>query len=715
MVERTGGVGNDLLYGTNGDDVLIGLDGDDSMIAYEGNDLLIDTEGWVTSMNAGRGDDVIVIGNRSFSGTLLGGSGADTLRAGTASLVGLTMSSVEVLEVSGTLTAEPSVLQSFFLIHRAAGDFHSPVRLQLAAGPGGLDLTASTMARTGLRAVMLGGSELGDAVTLGGGHDTAEGFAGDDSLTGGAGDDWIDGGAGNDLLEGGEGQDTLSGDAGDDSLFGGAGDDLLIEVFSGRTAMSGGAGNDVLRLGDARMTGTVTGGTGIDRLEVGLSDLSDLTISEVEILAPSAGVWARAAQFEAFATIEASGPAVLLLRPSGGAVVLDLTEELGTRAARLTGTTEAEDLTTGAGDDRIEGGGGRDTLSGGLGADWVIGGLGNDMLFGGESGDTLIGSYGSDLLYGGAGADFLQDGEMLAGAIFGGEGDDRIEIFGPGTGLVDGGPGVDVLANLSATAGVDMAGLTLLGIEVLETRGQPIRMTAEGFMGLTTIRKGPVPGVVFLWLAPSSQALDLGPRLREEGAVWGSVVIGSIGADTIIGGAGADTIAGGNGDDLISGGLGRNGLTGGNGVNSLTYEAFDRGVQVSLRRGVTDFVGGQDTIAGFRRVLGSAFDDRLEGGAGDNTLLGGAGDDVIAGLAGDDWLEGGDGADRFVFSGEIGVDQILDLGALDVIDLSGLARGVAQPDWLTQEGADTRITLSQGASVLVLGLGPAEVEAAIEW
>jgi Ca2+-binding RTX toxin-like protein len=95
---------------------------------------------------------------------------------------------------------------------------------------------------------------------------------------------------------------------------------------------------------------------------------------------------------------------------AGGVITLD------TRAGddRVTGSTRAEHIRLGYGNDRATGGGGNDSLLGGLGndtlhgqdgRDWLHGGCRDDTIFGGAGHDRILGGQGNDLLLGGAGAD----------------------------------------------------------------------------------------------------------------------------------------------------------------------------------------------------------------------------------------------------------------------------------------------------------------------
>jgi Ca2+-binding RTX toxin-like protein len=77
----------------------------------------------------------------------------------------------------------------------------------------------------------------------------------------------------------------------------------------------------------------------------------------------------------------------------------------GTAAAPLAGTSIADWITGGAGDDVIAGGSGDDILAGHSGSDQLKGEIGDDVLYGGAGNDVLDGGAGKDVLIGGAGID----------------------------------------------------------------------------------------------------------------------------------------------------------------------------------------------------------------------------------------------------------------------------------------------------------------------
>lgn len=151
--------------------------------------------------------------------------------------------------------------------------------------------------------------------------------------------------------------------------------------------------------------------------------------------------------------------------------------------------------------------------------------------------------------------------------------------------------------------------------------------------------------------------------------------------DTLNGDYSANTLSGLGGNDVIRGGSGDDVLDGGNGDD---------------------------------RIEGWADDDMLTGGNGIDTLLGDAGNDVLAGGRGADILTGGSGADRFDFSriDSSGADTITDFVSgedLLVLAMGAFVRNERQGDFNFDGAVDTRLMLSKGGSVTLLGV--ADVDA----
>lgn len=187
----TGGMGNDVLRGTNGDNVLMGGDGNDILFGRSGGDNVQGEAG--NDMLRGGNDDDVVDGGAGAD-TVEGQSGDDTLFGGEG---------------------------SDLLLGQIGEDL-------LVGGPGFDTLDG------GIRA------------------DTLEGDAGADDLDGNFGNDRLNGGAGNDRLFGNLGLDTLTGGEGFDIfVFNPTAADVITDFEPGvDTIVLGGLG--VTSLSDLR-------------------------------------------------------------------------------------------------------------------------------------------------------------------------------------------------------------------------------------------------------------------------------------------------------------------------------------------------------------------------------------------------------------------------------------------------------------------------------
>ena len=205
------------------------------------------------------------------------------------------------------------------------------------------------------------------------------------------------GGPGDDRLDGGAGPDRLDGGGGKDILLGGDGLDVLSD--GDRDGAEGAAGPqaDVL-----------DGGDGVDELSY--------------------------AQRSAPVFVSLADPATDGARGEGDAVIgiEDLTGGAGDD--RLTGDDGVNQLAGGAGADRLAGRGGRH--SSGFG-DQLDGGEGRDSLSGGDGPDILTGGGGRDAIACGSSRDVVRDprgGELLPRTCesmiysFGAENEDRLSL-----------------------------------------------------------------------------------------------------------------------------------------------------------------------------------------------------------------------------------------------------------------------------------------------
>ena len=271
--------------------------------------------------------------------------------------------------------------------------------------------TASAQSRTPAKSE-IDGTARADVLQGTAANDDIEGHGGNDRLFGGAGNDTLDGGRGNDILTGGAGADLFEFDRGDgrDTItdFRNGEDRIEIDDLNGAAIQSliNGArqvGNDVVI--------TISSGSSITLQNF---QLADLDLSDFAGVRPPPSPPAPT-----------PSPSIPAPAPVQG--------------RDINGTSRADRLEGGAGNDDIEGRGGNDRLIGGAGNDEIDGDQGNDLLFGGDGRDDLEGGSGNDQLDGGAGADWLEGGrgnDILTGGagadVFEferGDGRDRITDF----------------------------------------------------------------------------------------------------------------------------------------------------------------------------------------------------------------------------------------------------------------------------------------------
>jgi Ca2+-binding RTX toxin-like protein/subtilisin-like proprotein convertase family protein len=240
-VGLTGSTGDDRLIGNTGNNILVGGVGNDELSGNAGNDRLVTGAG-IDTLFGGDGDDTLVITDKTVVRDQLdGGAGVDTLQVSDGqNMTAATLSGLEVLSGSGTVTLTPEQLAGFQSVRGAM--------VQLSGDASTLSM-GSTQFTNGAGVLLpLVDSTL--TATSG-----ILGSKGDDIIGGSVGADLIFGGRGSDHLDGGAGADTLIGGSGVDTLLGGAGDDLFrVEAseLTGGTVysdiMDGGSGNDTLEL-----------------------------------------------------------------------------------------------------------------------------------------------------------------------------------------------------------------------------------------------------------------------------------------------------------------------------------------------------------------------------------------------------------------------------------------------------------------------------------
>jgi Ca2+-binding RTX toxin-like protein len=392
---------------------------------------------------------------------------------------------------------------------------------------------------------------------------------------------------------------------------------------------------------------------------------------------------------------------------------------------------------TGSGDDWLIGSSVANRLEGGLGNDWLMAGLGNDTLVGGLGIDT------ADYSDQAAGVTITLNGDSIGSAVFtdtannddlysienviGSNQADVITITDTNANWIDGGAGADsiragdgndtlvfdALDTLDGEAGTDtllvhdaaldltaagVSGTKVKNIEVIDMRGSQgskltlsvvaaaalstttdaltvyaddqdvVELVGTWTLGSNTVVNGSVyhtwNGTSTSPVAAATLTVSAEASVRMVGTSSGDTIIGSSNPDVLWGLAGADSLSGGDGDDTFVGGADNDSLVGGNGFDTADYSASTGPLVVNLTTG-TATGDGTDTLTTIERVIattgadtmtGSANADWLEGNAGDDSLSGAAGDDHLYGQSGADTLLGGDGAD--VLEGGIGNDSL---------------------------------------------------------
>jgi Ca2+-binding RTX toxin-like protein len=303
------------------------------------------------------------------------------------------------------------------------------------------------------------------------------------------------------VFRGNGGADTAYGGTGIDRLFGGDSVDTLV----------GGAGADLLYGGnetDILFTGIgadrVFGGDGIDRADFSLAT---------------------------------AGFTVDLVTGHAGRIRIFSIED-------VVGTSFADNLYGGAGNDSFGAEGGNDTLRGNAGDDLLSldqsGVQDDDVAYGGSGNDYVYTNGGSDRVFGGAGRDYLQIANTHDITLR--------------------------LATRAATVDLGVDGtLTISGFEDLNTSNGDDQIT--------------------------------GTRRANTIITYGGddSLNGKGGVDYLDGGTGNDVILGGGGADVLTGGVGVDRLTGGSGADEFH---FARVIDSSLAGpdAITDFELTSDVI-----------------------------------------------------------------------------------------------------------------------
>jgi Ca2+-binding RTX toxin-like protein/subtilisin-like proprotein convertase family protein len=707
----TAGAGNDTLDGGLGNDSLVGETGDDLYIVDSSSDIVVEnaSEGIDTvqsSVNYTLGanfenltltgfENLVGTGN-SAANTIIGNSGNDTFNAlgGNDSLSGSTGNDT-YLYTSGWGSDT---------ISDAGGNN----TLDLSANISGLqiDLTAKSTDHTNSASSdLFWAGEIIQNVYKG---------AGNDLITGTSVANYLSSGAGNDTIIAGAGNDTLDGGLNNDSLVGGIGDDLyIVDSLSDILVENAGEGTDTIKsstsyalatnfenltlIGTSNSTATgnsvantlignngndtfdagggndsLSGGTGNDTYLYSSGWGSD-TISDaggnnsLDLSANSSNLQINLTATTADHTNSASSDIFWT-----GEIIQNVYKGIGDDV--ITGTSVANYISSGAGNDSITGAGGNDTLDGGVGNDTLIGGTGDDLYSVDSTADAITenASEGTDTVQSTAsftlsanvenltltGSDDLSgSGNSGANIITGNNGNDT--LFGAsgndsligGTGndsyLYTSGWGSDTVSDAGGNNTLDFSNYnSSLQISLVATSADHTNSASSDLFWSGGIFQNILKGVGDDVLTGTSVDNNL------SGGGGNDTINAGAGNDTLDGGAGNDSLVGGTGSDLYlvdtaADIIVENAIEGNDTVQSSATYTLSANVENLTLTGSSAISGG-----------GNTSDNVLLGNTGANMLSGMAGNDTLDGVTGADTLKGGAGNDKYIFSLGDGVDSV---------------------------------------------------------
>lgn len=703
----SGGAGNDLIDGGAGNDTMLGGDGDDSIRATAGNDVI----------DGGAGNDHLLL-DRSTVATAfvfdLAAFSYDTFALGETTISNIERYTFNTGTGNDTFTLTAPIVD---------------VSLSFNGG-GGVD-TLSIDLSGFVTSLVISGAW--NSLTFDGAGGI--GFASIElfHIQGGGGDDNLEGGALNDTLNGGAGNDTLFGNGGTNQLSGGVGEDSFFHN-SGTSIdhIDGGGGIDTLSLNLSSLNGvTLTTAS----LATGATLANGTTITGIERLGNSifgAGADTFNVTDGALAGTAYDGGGghdhfILNLSSRTTGVWLENSIYGYTNLDVVVSLTAFEQftVTSGSGNDLLDGAGGNDVLTANAGDDSLRGFEGDDRLVGGNGIDLLFGGGGNDIISGGSGNDQIR-GEAGNDIINAGEGNDYVWYDGQGVDTIDAGAGdsdvvsVDLSAvttDLALSHAVLAGGWTLSnGTKILnaEYLGSVLLGSGDDTLTLTGayVRGDEYRGGAGFDTLVLVANLHLGVQFGRDGdasyissfsimaatihdferldLTFGSgddSVQGGLGNDTIRGEGGADLINGREGDDTVFGGVGNDSLEGGEGVDLLYGGGGDD--TLFLSEGDTlDGGAGSDIVyidvsdsqsdfalspLAFATGAGSTFNGALVRNVERFHIRTGSGDDTLtASLATSGTFDAGAGLDRF----------FADLSsATESITLIGGAPGGPEPPW----------------------------------
>ncbi len=251
------------------------------------------------------------------------------------------------------------------------------------------------------------------------GVDKLYGGNGNDYLYGGKGNDLLDGGANNDKIYGNYGTNTLKGGAGNDSIYGGTGADKIY-AGTGSDYINAGKGTNTLYFGSNEGTNTVVKGGGTDIIYFNkTANLNNITAyySDNNLILNASGTTVIIKDYKlgghSAKYIQAGSTKKTIASFLDTAIpVVPPSPYLTVNGTRIiSGTDNADTLTSELGTNRIYAGSGNDNITTGAGYNYVYGGTGNDTITCGSETDIIYGGGGENTIYisKGSGTDVTYD------------------------------------------------------------------------------------------------------------------------------------------------------------------------------------------------------------------------------------------------------------------------------------------------------------------
>ena len=345
-------------------------------------------------------------------------------------------------------------------------------------------------------------------------------------------------------------------------------------------------------------------------------------------------------------------------------------------------TCEGDDVIyAGAGDDSILGGKGNNIIYGEDGNDTIVGGNGNDTIYGGDGDDSIKSGRGYDIIYGGLGNDTIKLDQGNA-TVYGGEGNDDI-VVANGINLIDGGDGNDTITvNAHNTNTTIIGGL---GDDYINMNVQPYSQASNIVETLCKYNLGDGNDTIYVNGFSKRQVVEFGEGITKENIIFSGkdndIIIsfrgheGSITLKNSIGGTGIEKFILSNGEEI-------------------SYE------YIISHLAPMEGTEGNDSIKGSHAgetIYGLGGNDTIDGSYGNDTIYGGDGDDSIKSGRGNDIIHGGLGNDTIkldqgnatVYGGE-GNDDIVVANGINLID------GGDGNDTITVNAHNTNTTIIGG-------------------